>query len=232
MERINYRSATSNKELMAQARQALKGNWGLAYAGAAIFFLINIILAFVPVAGVLMSIIITGPLTVCMNRFFMLISRNEAPSLGQYFASFSFAAIGSSILSTLFILGCTLLLIIPGIIASLACAMMYFILADDETAGAMGAIKRSIMMMGGNKWKLSCLFGRFIWWFLLSLLPLVGAFVWKGMPTAENQDPIYTFALNIGWFLITPYLTMSLVKFYEDLKPQAPLEAPVTPSVS
>ncbi|MDB4205260.1 DUF975 family protein [Polaribacter sp.] len=56
----------------------------------------------------------------------------------------------------------TLLLIIPGIIAVLSYSMTFYILADNNSIGAMEAIDKSKKMMDGYKWKYFCLGLRFI----------------------------------------------------------------------
>ena len=95
----------------------------------------------------------------------------------------------------IFILLWTLLLIIPGIIATYSYAMTFFIIADDPQAGALEAIGRSKEMMRGHRWKLFCLFLRFIGWSLLCLL-----------------------TFGIGFLWLTPYMQTSLAHFYDDVR--------------
>ena len=89
----------------------------------------------------------------------------------------------------------TLLLIIPGIIAVLSYSMTFYILADDNSIGAMEAIDKSKKMMDGYKWKYFCLGLRFIGWSLLCIL-----------------------TLGIGFLWLLPYMQVSVVKFYDDIK--------------
>jgi uncharacterized membrane protein len=95
----------------------------------------------------------------------------------------------------LFILLWTLLLIIPGIIAAISYSMTFYILADDNSIGAMDAIDKSKKMMDGYKWKCFCLGLRFLGWALLCIL-----------------------TLGIGFLWLMPYMQVSMAKFYDDVK--------------
>jgi uncharacterized membrane protein len=95
----------------------------------------------------------------------------------------------------LFILLWTLLLIIPGIIAAISYSMTFYILADDNSIGAMDAIDKSKKMMDGYKWKYFCLGLRFLGWALLCIL-----------------------TLGIGFLWLMPYMQVSMAKFYDDVK--------------
>jgi len=102
----------------------------------------------------------------------------------------------------LFTLLWSLLLIIPGIIASLSYSQTYYILADDEKISAREAIKKSKKIMMGNKWKYFVLGLSFLGWFILSI-----------------------FTLGIGLIWLLPYMNISMAKFYEDVKEQSPVVA-------
>ena len=95
----------------------------------------------------------------------------------------------------LFIFLWMLLLIIPGIIASIAYSQTFYILAEDDTIGSMDALRKSKEMMNGYKWKYFCLVLRFVGWFLLCIL-----------------------TFGIGFLWLSPYIQVSYAKFYEDLK--------------
>jgi uncharacterized membrane protein len=61
--------------------------------------------------------------------------------------------------------------------------------------GARDAISASKEMMLGHRWRLTCLFARFIGWGLLSVL-----------------------TAGIGFLWLLPYVGVSTALFYEDLK--------------
>ena len=215
---------TSNKELMEQARMALSGIWGGAilgnvlylilvmsfylFVGASVFFVAAVstlssgsMAAAAPAMesfSNLVELLVSGAFTVGFMAFFLGIAQEGEAQLDLLFVGFRrfWKSFGVYFLSTIFVLLWSLLLIIPGIIASFRYAMAYFIIADDEDCGALEAIRRSKEMMKGNKWKLFCLHWRFFGWALLATF----------------------FTLGIGYLWLVPYMQTSLAKFYEDVK--------------
>ena len=180
---------TPNRDLMRQARESLKGNWGLA-VGA--MFVYQLILG----AAQGIQLVIGGPMMLGLTILFLAISRRTGPTFSQLFDGFSnFAtALCAYLLTLIFIILWTLLLIIPGIIATLSYAMTFYIIADDPSVGALDAIRRSKEMMQGHKWKLFCLYWRFFGWALLCLL-----------------------TCGIGSLWLGPYMQASTAKFYDDI---------------
>jgi uncharacterized membrane protein len=191
-------SQTENKRLMANARDSLRGFWGLAIGALIIYFLVFCVLGFFPVVGTIATYIIVGT----DDRWERLDSHSRyhaegTPEIGQLFSGFDrFGThLAAYLIQTLFVALWTLLLIVPGIIAALSYSMTYFIIAEDSSISASEAITKSKKMMKGNKWKLSCLGFRFTGWFLLAMLSFGIGFLWVG-----------------------PYMYVSYAKFYDDLK--------------
>ena len=89
----------------------------------------------------------------------------------------------------------SLLLIIPGIIAAYSYSLTFYLLIDEPELSAEAAIQKSIKIMEGNKWKLFLLHLRFFGWFMLCVL-----------------------TLGIGLLWLIPYVQISFVHFYEDVK--------------
>jgi uncharacterized membrane protein len=188
---------TENAVLMQMARESLKGKWGLAIGTFVVYILITSVLQVIPVIGLIASLIISGPFALGLAIFSISISRNQDAKLEQIFQGFiNFGnALGAYLLMVLFILLWMLLLIVPGIIAALSYSMTFYILADDSSIGPMEAIDKSKKMMYGYKWKLFCLGLRFLGWALLCIL-----------------------TLGIGFLWLFPYMQISMVKFYDDIK--------------
>ena len=88
-----------------------------------------------------------------------------------------------------------LLLIIPGIWMMLRLSMVPYILRDYPELGANAAMRMSVDMMAGHKWKLFCLWLSFIGWGLLCIL-----------------------TLGIGYFWLAPYMQQTETNFYEEVK--------------
>jgi uncharacterized membrane protein len=189
-------SQTPNRDLMAQARECLRGNWGLGVVVILVNGLLGM-LGMIPVVGVVISLLITGPLTLGLTMVFLSLARSEGATLGMLFDGFKRfgSSLGVYLLSAIFVFLWALLLIVPGIVASIAYSMAFFILRDDPTVDAMDAIRRSKIMMMGNKWKYFCLQWRFLGWALLCILTFGIGFLWLG-----------------------PYVFTSMARFYEDLK--------------
>lgn len=188
---------TENAVLMKMARESLRGKWGISIGASVIFLIITLVAQSIPRVGFLAYIIIAGPMTLGFVMFFLSISRNQGEKLEQLFKGFERfeTSLKAFLLSSLFIFLWSLLLIIPGIIASLSYSMTFYIIADNSSIGAMDAIRKSKEIMMGNKWKLVCLNFRFLGWALLSIL-----------------------TLGIGYLWLVPYIQASTAKFYDDIK--------------
>ena len=186
-----------NKELMAEARASLSGNWGLAIATFLVYGIIISIFQVIPTVGSVLALFIAGPMLVGVSMFSLSLSRGESARLEQIFEGFKNygTVLGAYLLMVLFIFLWMLLLIIPGIIAAIAYSQTFYILAEDDTIGSMDALKKSKEMMDGYKWKYFCLGLRFIGWALLCIL-----------------------TLGIGFLWLSPYIQISYAKFYEDIK--------------
>lgn len=191
---------TKNLELMKIARESLKDKWGIAIATFLIYALIIGIVKgsaeTYPFVNLIL-LLISGPLSLGIAKFTINISRNQEARIEQLFESFSNfgTSTGAYLLTVLFTLLWTLLLIIPGIIAALSYSMTFYIIADDDSIGAMDAIDKSKKMMYGHKWKYFRLLLRI---FGLSLLCIL--------------------TLGIGFLWLFPYAQVSTTKFYEDIK--------------
>jgi uncharacterized membrane protein len=151
------------------------------------------------VVGIVAPFVISGPFSLGMAFFTLSISRNDNPKIEQLFLGFEHfgKAFLAYLITTIFVLLLSLLLIIPGIIASISYSMTYFIIADDPSISAMDAINKSKKMMDGNKLKFFYLGLRFFGLALLCIL-----------------------TLGIGFFWLIPYMQISIAKFYEDVKNQ------------
>lgn len=189
-------STTANKTLMNQARESLKGKWGLAVGTTVLFGLMAVIVQAVPIIGPFIGVIIGGPLAVGFATFILSLTRNETAKSSQIFDGFNRfgVGLGAYLLQFLFVVLWTLLLIIPGIIAGISYSMTYYIIADDKSIGPLEAIAKSKAIMYGNKWKFACLSARFIGWSILCIL-----------------------SFGIGFLWLLPYIATSSARFYEEI---------------
>ena len=189
---------TANKVLMQQARESLRGKWGVAIGGYTLYGVILTIPSVFKRLGSIITLFIGGPIVYGMSKFSLSISRNQEVHISEMFSGFRtdlyWRLFKAYFLKMLFVILWLLLLIVPGVIAALAYSQTFYILADDPLISASDALKKSKKMMDGYKWKLVCLDGRFLGWGILSIL---------------------TFGIGLLWLI--PYVQVSSAKFYDDL---------------
>lgn len=188
--------ATENTVLMKMARESLKDKWGLAIGTFLVYSLIMCSFGAMQKVG-LVSLLVAGPMALGAAIFSLSLSRGKEAKLEQIFDGFRFFtnALVTYLLMILFVFLWLLLLIVPGIIAALSYSMVFFLLADNPALKPREALDQSKKMMDGYKWKLFYLFLRF---FLLSLLCVL--------------------TLGIGFLWLIPYASVTIAKFYDDLK--------------
>lgn len=185
-------------------------NVNLDYAGQTLFsvghevssgflaFLIGSAVYFV-IAAVILGIlyfVLGSIIEIGYARFNLELVDQQNPSFESLFAYFSYwkTAALARLLQTIYILLWSLLLIIPGIIASYSYAMTKYILAEHPELTPSEAITRSKEMMTGNRWSLFILQLSFIGWRILCL-----------------------FTLGIGNLWLNPYVNAAEAAFYRDL---------------
>lgn len=124
-----------------------------------------------------------------------LVDGNDAgfENLFQYFPYWT-NAVCTRLLKGLYVFLWSLLLIIPGIIASYSYAMTGYILAEHPEMTAGEAIAASKEMMYGNRWRLFCLHFSFIGWAFLCAL-----------------------TLGIGSLWLNPYENVAEAAFYREI---------------
>lgn len=137
------------------------------------------------------------------------------------------------LLQAVYIIGWTLLFIIPGLIAAYRYQLTGYILAENPEMGANDAITRSKELMKGNKWRLFCLDFSFIGWELLCALPMyAGYFLFLNNFSGSEAMAIsivllLAIPLSIGFFFVRPYEETAWAAFYRDITaaPAEPDEA-------
>ena len=206
----------TNQDYKNAALAALKGNWAPAIVATIIYFAVTIIVSLLSeiydpetssgaVAGLtllgwlLLSIFASMPLGVgyCNSLNLLLLEDNNQVTGNMLKIGYGniLRNVGGMLLVGVFTFLWTLLLIIPGIIKSLAYSMTPFILKDYPELSANQAINLSMKMMEGRKFDLFYLYLSFIGWGILAL-----------------------FTLGIGYLWLMPYIYTSLASFYQNVK--------------
>mgnify|MGYP002519441527 CR=1 FL=1 len=137
-------------------------------------------------------------------RFNLDLSGGEKPPFETLFSCFPYwkTMAAAQLLQIVYVLLWTLLLVIPGIVASYSYAMTGYILAEHPELTASEAIAQSKTMMEGNRWRLFCLRISFIGWSILC-----------------------AFTLGIGNLVLTPYEMAAEAAFYREISGTAQDEA-------
>lgn len=186
-----------NSELRLAARQRLQGNWINPIIVSLIYAIIISLPNSIRDIGWLITLIITGPMTLGLVRYFIKFRKGENPPIESLFEGFNqfVPALLLQLLITIIVFLWSLLLIVPGIIAALSYSQAFYILNDKPGIEALDALKQSKEMMKGYKGKLFMMWLSFIGWGLLCIL-----------------------TFGIGFLWLSPYIQLSLANFYEDLK--------------
>ncbi|MDY0151133.1 MAG: DUF975 family protein [Candidatus Cloacimonas sp.] len=171
-----------NYEIRARAWSAMSGKWGNCAIIVLVYYILMMGLSFIPIIGSVGTILVSGPFSLGLAIIFLRLVRSESIDIGMLFKGFedfmrSFVA---GLLVAIYTLLWTLLLIVPGIIASLSYSMTFFILSDNPNIGPDEAIGKSKEMMRGHKMELLLLTLSFFGWFLLGLVTVGIGFLWIG----------------------------------------------------
>lgn len=169
------------------------------------------------------TMLVTGAFTFGMTLHFIQLVRSRVNDFGNVFSGFGyfFKTFGLYFMMSLFIYLWTLLLIVPGIIASIRYSQAFYILADDPTKGIMQCISESKELMKDNKAKFFCLQLSFIPWMLLAYLAFVVIAFAGGIVSALIPIiAIIVIIIGVLFFLaaicvITAYMMGASVIFYE-----------------
>lgn len=149
----------------------------------------------------LATIIVSACITYGIANYMLHFVRNGETNISYIFSGFSYGintikrSVILWILVEIFTFLWTLLLIIPGIVASLSYSQAFFILADNDSISPREAIKLSKRMMQGYKWRLFCLGFSFIGWIILCII-----------------------TFGIGYIFLMPYIQTAYTNFYEYLR--------------
>ncbi len=174
----------NSSDLRQAAWGKLSGNWGGPIAVSLIYMVITGVLSAItqnmPAAS-LLSVIVTAPLAIGLNKYFIEFSKQLSPDVEVLFDGYKESFLSSillSLLTGLLIFLWMLLFIIPGIIKAYAYAMAPYILAENPTISITEALDESQEMMKGHKMDLFILGLSFIGWVLLGLITFGIAFIW------------------------------------------------------
>lgn len=173
--------------------ESMRNNWGRAILALFITVLIYSGAGFIPFLNFFTGLLLF-PLTVGVMLCFLRIARHEEWTMEQLFDPFNeyFRMLWGYIRLTLVVLLFYLLLIIPGIIATLAYALTYYVMLDEKELSVKECMRKSAFLMQGYKWKL------FLYGFLWSCIIAV----------------VCVLTLGIGLFFLLPFVNAFWANFY------------------
>ena len=183
------------KQFRSLAWESINGKWNSLALIALIYSVITGALSSTGIGTILVS----GPFSVALSMISLRVIRREEFELQNLFDGFKnfMNTFLLGLVNSIFIALWTLLLIVPGIIKSLAYSMSYYVMAENPEISQEDARNASIKMMDGNKMRLFCLNLSFIGWYILSAL---------------------TCGILLFWVL--PYHQAATAAFYEEIKPR------------
>ena len=168
------------------AKKAFKANyWPMVGICLLYTILISVVagLACIPVVGIIITVIVAPVIEISfMLQMYWTYHSGEAPTPSHLFEGFKekriWHIVGGYWYMGLFTVLWSLLLVIPGIVKSVAYSMTPYILMDQPEISATDALKKSMAMTDGYKWNIFLFDLSFIGWMLLSIITfgIVGIF--------------------------------------------------------
>ena len=194
-----------NNQIMKEAQESLKGKWGISIAACLIAGVITIMITILggylineDWGGNLLSLFVTPPIGVGLALFFLNLHDGNKLEINTIFNPFKDVWLNSVLayfMMIVIILIGFILLVIPGVIATLMFSQVFYIIAEDNKIDPYNALVKSKKMMEGNKWKL----------FKIMLIILLLAIV-------------CILTLGIGFIWLAPYQNAVYAKFYNVVK--------------
>lgn len=181
-------------QLKQLAKQQIKGNIGILFLCAIICSLIGTFANILPAIG---SILLIPVISYGLTLNYMAVVAGQKATVGRLFEGFnSFGRVWCmNFLRGLFVCLWSLLFYIPGYIKMLAYSFAPFILADNPDMSARQSIKESKRMTKGHKGDLFVLYLSFFPWYLLGFV-----------------------TLGLAYIYVAPYMSATLVNYYNSLK--------------
>ena len=186
-----------NKQIMKEAQESLKGKWGISIAACliagAIAIMITILGGYLineDWGGNILSLFITPPIGVGLALFFLNVHDGNKLEINTIFNPFKEVWINSVLAYFMMVVIISIgfiLLVIPGIIATLMFSQVLYIIAEDNKIDPYNALVKSKKMMEGNKWKLFKILLRILLLAIVCILTLGIGFIWL----APYQNAVY-----------------------------------------
>ncbi len=221
------------------ARVAMEGYWMQIALFMGLFYLINTSVAnvldlffvshqTVPLAegetieqtvyygSAIYTAVVGGPLSWALSKFlldFFRYQKVEQTTLLEGFSCFVKTVV-LMLLTGIRVFLWSLLLIVPGIIATFRYSQAFYVMVDHPEYSAGQCLAESSRIMAGNKMKYFYLYLSFIGWNLLAILP---SFCFSTQIAAASgiMFVLVDFVFAIPVFFLNAYMNMAFTVFYE-----------------
>lgn len=227
----SFGSSAQNSSNLAEQFGGFSGS-SAGSAVSAVFLAVFLGVALVFLVWAIVMLVIGGATTLGFAKYNLNLVDDKDPKLKDIFSQYDRlgTGFGMQFFRMLFITLWSLLLVIPGIIATYSYSMTAYILCENPQMTAREAIKKSKELMKGNRWRLFCLEISFIGWDLLAVLAIVLVTV-MFMPTMfvmAAGSAAFTVAIVV-WIiviiavsvvvgmLLSPYISVSTAVFYREI---------------
>lgn len=176
--------------LKSNAKQQLKGKWGIAIGSTLVAELISNLFSVsyrfedkpqLSIVMTLVNLLFSGVMTFGICKFTLNLAKDKSSAqFSDIFSGFRvyLKTLGLFLLMGICVFLGTMLFIIPGIIIALMFSQAYYILCDNNDIGIIDALKESAALMKGHKGEYFVLQLSFIGWGILAVITLCIGFLW------------------------------------------------------
>ena len=182
-------------QLKNLAKSQIKGNVLMLALITVIGMGLGYLASMIPVLG----LFVMPLMSLCIIYVYLKLANGVKPDISELFNHFDaiWPVFKLYVLTMVFTILWTMLLVIPGIIKAYAYSQAYYVLAENPGIGAREALRRSEAMMKGHKMEMFMLNMSFMGWAILGT---------------------FTFGLLYIWLI--PYMQATMTNFYNSIKPQ------------
>ena len=185
-------------------------------------------IALVLILWAIVILVIGGATTLGYAKYNLNLVDDRDPKLKDLFSQYDRigTGFGMQFFRGLFVFLWSLLLVIPGILASYSYYMTPFILCENPDMTAREAIRESKELMKGNRWRLFCLELSFIGWEILAIMIMwvIAMLIMLPIIFESGFVPVVLVlivVLIVGGVMLSltlsPYITVSTAVFYREI---------------
>ena len=201
-------------EYKKNALSILHNNWSLPCLLTIIYVVLSCFADMTPFLGIIVSAIMSVGISFTLMKMAYVFTSGNLQTEKVSFSTFLEAledrwlvSLLAGLWNALWVILWSLLFIIPGIVKAYSYSMMFYVVAENPKIGAIKAMDISKILTQGHKADLFIMDLSFLGWIILSIL-----------------------SCGIGFIWLYPYMTMTEINAYYDLKRMAFAQSKLTPA--